>query len=52
MTGLWQVNGRSDLSRADAGRLGLRYVEDWSFVLDLQIRWRTCSAVVKGRGAY
>lgn len=52
LTGLWQVNGRSDLSREDAGRLDLRYVENWSFVLDLQILWKTCSAVVKGRGAY
>jgi exopolysaccharide biosynthesis polyprenyl glycosylphosphotransferase len=52
MTGLWQVNGRSDLSREDAVRLDLRYVENWSLALDLQILWKTCAAVVKGRGAY
>ncbi len=52
MTGLWQVNGRSDLSREDAVRLDLRYVENWSLALDLQILWKTCIAVVKGRGAY
>ena len=52
MTGLWQVNGRSDLSREDAVRLDLRYVENWSFALDLQILWKTCAAVTKGRGAY
>ncbi len=52
MTGLWQINGRSDLSREDAERLDLRYVESWSFALDLQILWKTCAAVVKGRGAY
>jgi lipopolysaccharide/colanic/teichoic acid biosynthesis glycosyltransferase len=52
LTGLWQINGRSDLSREDAVRLDLRYVENWSFVLDLQILWKTCSAVLKGRGAY
>jgi exopolysaccharide biosynthesis polyprenyl glycosylphosphotransferase len=52
MTGLWQVNGRSDLSREEAVRLDLRYVENWSFVLDLQILWKTCSAIFKGRGAY
>jgi lipopolysaccharide/colanic/teichoic acid biosynthesis glycosyltransferase len=52
MTGLWQVNGRSDLSREDAVRLDLRYVENWSFALDLQILWKTCAAVGKGRGAY
>jgi len=52
LTGLWQVNGRSDLSREDAVRLDLRYVENWSLALDLQILWKTCAAVAKGRGAY
>ena len=52
LTGLWQVNGRSDLSREDAVRLDLRYVENWSFALDVQILWKTCAAVVRGRGAY
>jgi exopolysaccharide biosynthesis polyprenyl glycosylphosphotransferase len=52
MTGLWQINGRSNLSREDAVRLDLRYVENWSLALDLQILWKTCAAVVKGRGAY
>ena len=31
LTGLWQVNGRSDLSWDEAVRLDLRYVENWSF---------------------
>jgi exopolysaccharide biosynthesis polyprenyl glycosylphosphotransferase len=52
ITGLWQVNGRSDLSWEESVRLDLRYVENWSFVLDLQILWKTCSAVVHGSGAY
>jgi exopolysaccharide biosynthesis polyprenyl glycosylphosphotransferase len=52
LTGLWQVNGRSDLSREEAVRLDLRYVENWSLALDLQILWKTCAAVIKGRGAY
>ncbi len=52
MTGLWQVNGRSDLSWDESVRLDLRYVENWSLMLDLQILWKTCSAVVRGSGAY
>jgi exopolysaccharide biosynthesis polyprenyl glycosylphosphotransferase len=52
MTGLWQVNGRSDLSFEESVRLDLRYVENWSFVLDLQILWKTCAAVLSGSGAY
>jgi lipopolysaccharide/colanic/teichoic acid biosynthesis glycosyltransferase len=52
ITGLWQVNGRSDLSWDESVRLDLRYVENWSLMLDLQILWKTCSAVVRGSGAY
>jgi lipopolysaccharide/colanic/teichoic acid biosynthesis glycosyltransferase len=52
ITGLWQVNGRSDLSWDESVRLDLRYVENWSFVLDLQILWKTWSAVFRGSGAY
>ncbi len=52
MTGLWQVNGRSDLPWDEAVRLDLRYVENWSFALDLQILWKTWSAVMGGSGAY
>ncbi len=52
ITGLWQVNGRSDLSWEESVRLDLRYVENWSFALDLQILWKTWSAVARGSGAY
>jgi exopolysaccharide biosynthesis polyprenyl glycosylphosphotransferase len=52
LTGLWQVNGRSDLSWDESVRLDLRYVENWSFALDLQILWKTISALTGGSGAY
>ncbi|PZG42444.1 UDP-phosphate galactose phosphotransferase [Spongiactinospora gelatinilytica] len=52
MTGLWQVSGRSDLSWEESVRLDLRYVENWSLVLDLQILWKTWAAVISGEGAY
>ncbi|HEY2553217.1 MAG TPA: sugar transferase [Streptosporangiaceae bacterium] len=52
LTGLWQVSGRSDLSWDESVRLDLRYVENWSFVLDLQILWKTAAAVTGGSGAY
>ncbi|GAA4915249.1 sugar transferase [Streptomonospora salina] len=52
MTGLWQVSGRSDLSWEESVRLDLRYVENWSLTLDVQILWKTWSAVVRGAGAY
>jgi exopolysaccharide biosynthesis polyprenyl glycosylphosphotransferase len=52
LTGLWQIKGRSDLSWEEGVRLDLRYVENWSLVLDLQILWKTWSAVFRGSGAY
>jgi exopolysaccharide biosynthesis polyprenyl glycosylphosphotransferase len=52
MTGLWQVSGRSNLPWEEAERLDLRYVENWSLALDLQILWKTGSAVIRGSGAY
>ena len=52
LTGLWQVNGRSDLSWEESVRLDLRYVENWSFALDLQILWKTIAVMMRGSGAY
>ena len=52
LTGLWQVNGRSNLTWEESVRLDLRYVENWSFALDLQILWKTTSVIVRGSGAY
>jgi exopolysaccharide biosynthesis polyprenyl glycosylphosphotransferase len=52
ITGLWQVSGRSDLPWDEAVRLDIRYVENWSVALDLQILWKTMAAVLRRSGAY
>ena len=52
LTGLWQVSGRSNLSWEESVRLDLRYVENWSFALDVQILWKTFSVLVRRSGAY
>jgi len=52
LTGLWQVSGRSDLSWEETVRLDLKYVDNWSWPLDLWIAARTFGAVLKRRGAY
>jgi exopolysaccharide biosynthesis polyprenyl glycosylphosphotransferase len=52
LTGLWQISGRSDLKEDDAIKLDLRYVENWSLALDLQILLRTIWAVLARRGAH
>jgi exopolysaccharide biosynthesis polyprenyl glycosylphosphotransferase len=52
LTGMWQVNGRSELSWDESVRMDLRYVENWSFALDMQILWKTVSVMLHGSGAY
>jgi exopolysaccharide biosynthesis polyprenyl glycosylphosphotransferase len=52
LTGLWQVSGRSDLTWEESVRLDLRYVENWSLLLDVMILWKTGFAVIRARGAY
>lgn len=52
ITGLWQINGRSDLPWEEAVRLDLYYVENWSIAGDLLILWRTFRAVIRPSGAY
>lgn len=52
MTGLWQINGRSNLSWEESVRFDLYYVENWSVMSDLMILWRTGRAVLRASGAY
>ena len=52
LTGMWQVNGRSNLSWEESVRLDLYYVENWSLAGDLMIIWRTVKIVLRPMGAY
>jgi len=52
LTGMWQVNGRSELTWDESVRLDLYYVENWSLAGDLMIIWRTIKIVVRPLGAY
>jgi exopolysaccharide biosynthesis polyprenyl glycosylphosphotransferase len=52
MTGLWQINGRSELPWEETVRLDLFYVENWSVGLDLMVLAKTLPAVLRCRGAY
>jgi exopolysaccharide biosynthesis polyprenyl glycosylphosphotransferase len=52
LTGMWQINGRSNLSWEESVRLDLYYVENWSLTGDLLILWRTARVVLKPVGAY
>jgi exopolysaccharide biosynthesis polyprenyl glycosylphosphotransferase len=52
LTGMWQVNGRSNLSWEESVRLDLYYVENWSLAGDLMIIWRTFKIIIRPLGAY
>ena len=52
ITGLWQVNGRSDRTFQDRLRLELMYVRERGVVLDFKIFVLTFKAVITRRGAY
>ena len=51
MTGLWQVQGRSDLTWEQALQLDLHYVEQWSLESDIFLLARTIRAVLNRSGA-
>ena len=52
LTGMWQVNGRSDLDWDESVRLDLYYVENWSLAGDIVIMLRTVKVLMRADGAY
>ncbi|MFJ2508616.1 sugar transferase [Arthrobacter citreus] len=52
LTGMWQINGRSELNWKDGVRLDLYYVENWSLAGDIIILWRTAKMLLRPVGAY
>lgn len=52
ITGLWQVNGRSNLDFDDRLKLDIAYIERQSLWMDVQIIVRTAGQVFIGEGAY
>ncbi|HVV36772.1 MAG TPA: sugar transferase [Acidimicrobiales bacterium] len=52
LTGLWQINGRHELSFDDYARFDLHYVDNWSLMLDLWVLVATLPALLRRRGAY
>lgn len=51
LTGLWQVNGRSNTDFDRWVRLDLDYIDNWSLALDLRILLKTVPTVISGTGA-
>jgi exopolysaccharide biosynthesis polyprenyl glycosylphosphotransferase len=51
ITGLWQISGRSDLPFDKWIDLDLKYIDEWSFGLELRILWKTIPTVLSQKGA-
>jgi exopolysaccharide biosynthesis polyprenyl glycosylphosphotransferase len=52
ITGLWQVNGRSDIiSFEDVVKLDLEYIDNWSILLDIRLLVKTVFVVLFRVGA-
>jgi exopolysaccharide biosynthesis polyprenyl glycosylphosphotransferase len=51
LTGMASVEGRSNLSFAERVNLELFYAQNWSFLLDLKILFKTVVVVLFGKGA-
>jgi lipopolysaccharide/colanic/teichoic acid biosynthesis glycosyltransferase len=52
VTGLAQINGRSELTLSETISYDLEYVRNWSIYKDVQILIRTFFVVLKGKNAY
>lgn len=53
LTGLWQINGRSDITDyAERVRLDADYVKNWSILGDIKIIIKTMEKVARMKGAY
>ena len=52
ITGMWQVNGRSDTTYEERVQMDVWYVRNWSVWLDVMLLWRTIKSVFQCKGAY
>jgi exopolysaccharide biosynthesis polyprenyl glycosylphosphotransferase len=52
VTGLWQVNGRSEIPFAEMVSLDYLYVTNWTLWGDVKLLMKTLPAVARGNGAY
>jgi lipopolysaccharide/colanic/teichoic acid biosynthesis glycosyltransferase len=52
MTGLWQVSGRNDTDYPTRVSLDVAYIQNWTFLADIRILFKTVDVVLNGRGAY
>lgn len=52
ITGIWQVEGRSQISFENMVRMDIKYIQSWSPLLDLKIIFKTPFSVFTFKGAH
>ena len=52
ITCLWQVSGRSDIPFKQQVQMDMQYIQQQSFLFDLELLLKTVPAVISARGAY
>ena len=52
LTGMWQVSGRSEIEDFDdVVKYDLKYIDNWSLLLDFKILLQTIGVVFTGKGS-
>ena len=52
ITGIWQISGRNEITRAERVKLEESYIEKQSLSLDLKIILKTIPSMIFSKGAY
>ncbi len=52
ITGVWQVHGRSSTTFDEMVRMDIKYIREWSLLLDIKLLLKTPWVVLTGKGAY
>ncbi|MDQ6740277.1 MAG: sugar transferase, partial [Actinomycetota bacterium] len=52
ITGVWQIQGRSDVPFETMIQLDIAYIREWSLLVDLRVLLKTPVVVITGKGAY
>ena len=51
LTCLWQVNGRNSIPFDEWMEMDMKYIDQWSLLLDIIILFKTIPAIIRGHGA-
>ena len=52
ITGMWQVSGRSNITDfEEVVRLDTKYIQEWTYGLDIRILLRTVAVVLRREGS-